>query len=370
MTNNNHSDVPSDIIRNLLKSSIAKAQKSHLAYIEMNENMEFKSGTSTDAAFNQKALELAKNDAQENFKFSLKILDINDDEEAVKLHDEHSAAQKEEMAKRVAELQQMAKGEVRAPASASSSEPIEEKVDEKVDENKVETTAKSSTAFSSPSVATAALAAVSGAALARVETGEKSASQTPVVEQDNIDASQEDLSVEIVKAESDIADDKAMEAEIESLSSKIRDAKAGDSKGDVEVVPEVDASLSEIATIPESVEVPAAPEVVEALPEVAAAPEVVEALPEVAAVPEVVEALPEVAAVPEVVETLPEVAAAPAVVEALPEIPAIPEVVEALPEVAATPETSEEPKGDADSFDTDLSARLDAVRAMLQGSTS
>ena len=118
MTNNNQTGIPNEIIRNLVKSSIAKAQKSHLAYIEMSENIEFQSKTSSDAAFNQKALELAKNDAEENFKFAMKIVDVTDEGEAVRLRDEHSVAQSQEMARRVAELQKMAEAKETTTSSS------------------------------------------------------------------------------------------------------------------------------------------------------------------------------------------------------------------------------------------------------------
>ncbi len=130
------------------------------------------------------------------------------------------------------------------------------------------------------------------------------------------------------------------------------------------VVEEV-AELEVAAPVVEGVVLPevAAP-VVEEVAELEATAPVIEGvvLPEVAA--PVIEEVAEVEATAPVVEEMavPEVAAS--VVEAVAEL----EVAAPIAEMAAVPDT-QEPAIDPKSFDTDLAARLDAVRAMLQGST-
>ena len=91
-----------EIVCNLAKSSLLQARKSHSTYVEMSEIMlAHKDG---DDEFNRQALEFARRDADANFDFAIKILDVTNTDEVVKLQKEHTARQSQVMQQRLAAL--------------------------------------------------------------------------------------------------------------------------------------------------------------------------------------------------------------------------------------------------------------------------
>jgi hypothetical protein len=458
-----------EVVTNLVKSSIAQAQKSHQAYIEMSEKMLAGSGILEDGSFNQKALEVVKHEMNESLDHALKILDATTEDEALKLHDEFVSAQSAKMAMRVAELQAMAKDVEKEPVSEA--EPVAD----------ISNSEQSSTEFN---IATAAVAAVSSAGIAGValtsddemivsdqdvvlETSEVGSNQIAAETEDSSVGTSEDALLETAPTEQSVAEDvepvsdELIEEEIESLAVKIHEAKNNEA-GNLEVlevdeetitevaeaadetldvtevveviseapviaeVPEVFVEAPVIAEVPETaveapvvaevpevfVEAPVVAEVPEVFVEasvvaevpevsveasvVAEVPEVSVEAPVVAEVPEVSVEAPVVAEVPEVfveapvvaevsevsaeVQEIPEInveapaqsetaAAAAAEIRIIPEVTvAGPDAVQVPEKVAESPAVVQETAGETESFDTDLSARLDAVRAMLQGS--
>ncbi len=346
MTENENMAGRSELVTNLVKSSIEQAQKSHLAYIEISEKIFVETGVQANASFNEKALELAKNDASKNLGHALKLLDVSNDEEALKLHDAHASAQSEEMARRVAELQAMAREEEgaqaasvpeTAPAPAPAVDP-----------------AGSSTASQVGTAAMAAVAAAgAGAALAADNTPEEAPLPQDTAENTPFEGASEG----------------EIEAEIEALAVKIHEVKkleaasAGLAESDVEIITEAEGgeefSMEEAAA--------PAPEAPAAAVEETVAPEV----------SEVVAETPTIADTPAVeppVQTDP--VEVPSAIRAIPEVSAEPPAMAATsaPEVAVDPAPApavDQPAADeSESFDAELSARLDAVRAMLQGSSS
>ena len=415
-----------EVVTNLVKSSIAQAQKSHQAYIEMSEKMLAGSGILEEGSFNQKALEVVKHEMNESLNHALKILDATSEDEALKLHDEFVSAQSEKMATRVAELQAMANDGAKEPVLEA--EPV-------TDDSNSE---QSSTEFN---IATAAVAAVTsaeivGAALAKedaptgseqevvLETSEAGSNQIAAEIEDNSVGTSEDALVEkassvqsVAEAAEPVSDD-LIEEEIESLAVKIHEAK-NNVTGNLEVVELDEETIAEVAEaadealdVTEVVEVISEPSMVAEVPEtaveapmVAEVPETAVEAPMVAEVPETAVEAPVVAEVPEVAVEYPVVAevseiaveasvvaevpieaqenpeinvealaqaetlAAPAEIRVIPEVSVVdPDTTQVPKKAAEAPAVLQETANETESFDTDLSARLDAVRAMLQGS--
>ena len=112
MTDSDTTGMQNELIANLVKSSIEQAQKSHQTYVEISDKIKADTSNSSELAFNEKALDLAKYDRGENLKLALRLNDISDEQDAITTRDEHVRSQSEEMSRRVAELQAMANGQV------------------------------------------------------------------------------------------------------------------------------------------------------------------------------------------------------------------------------------------------------------------
>jgi hypothetical protein len=347
MTGSDKTGCQSEVICELVKSSITQAQKSHNAYIEMNEKIHAQPGSEEDGAFHQKALDLAKQDAGENFKFALKILDVSDEAEAIRLQDEHANRQSEEMARRVSELQAMAgmgAGATAADDPVAAEAPVAEETTQSSDD-----TAK----------------AVAAAAAVALGTGVALAADSDDGAEPENDQGSAEISEAVTK---ETASENSIEAEIEALATKIHEAK--------NIAAQTPAAGRDeaVQTVAEDA---AAQEVVETVEETPVVVEAVEKAVEAPAAGEVAEAVVETPVTENVAETsvvVEAVAEAPVVVETVAEAPVLAEVAEAVVEAPVAEKTAEavveETEAASDSFDTDLSARLDAVRAMLQGSSS
>ncbi len=336
----------SDVVYDLVKSSILQARKSHQAYIEMSEKMQAQAAEGGEAVFNEKALGLARHDAEVNFDYALSLLDIGSEEEALKLQDEHASKQGEEMSRRVAELQEMAKT---SEAAAQSQEKIKEPE-----------------ADNSAQRATVAAAAALGAA----------AAGSALTGAGNVGNAEQGADGAMASAEAEAKD---IEAEIEALSAKIHNAKHAQPATSEAVAPveeeETILKVSEAATI-DPVATAETPAVVA---EQTATSEAVAPVEEEETILRVSEAASVAPAA--TVETP---AVATEMAQAVVEKPDMPEGTQAVVETPATgdaesgtaaPSASSEPLATAatstsEEFDAELSARLDAVRAMLQGSAS
>ncbi len=351
MTDSDKATSQNEVVCNIVKSSIAQAQKSHNTYIEMCEKMLVQSGAQDTAEFSQKALDLAKHDAAENLKFALKIADITDEAEAVRLHDEHANRQGQEMARRVEELQMLARGEEAAAMVPEA--PVAEQT-----ASTVEVSDDISMATTASAAATAAVLSA-GAVTAVVGSSAEQAGASEV--QPSIEDEIEALSAK-VEAEHSI------EAEIEALSAKIHEAKNSEIQSEAETAsvavetPVVEEAIAELeaAVVEEvvtDVEAPVVEEVTVAVVETPEAPEIPEISIEIPSVSEIPEISIEAPVAAEMTAAASESAASVVTTD-----------TPAGTEAEAVVENTEPAPAEDVSFDTDLSARLDAVRAMLQGS--
>ncbi|MCP4936367.1 MAG: hypothetical protein GY927_19730 [bacterium] len=365
MTDGDNNANQNTTISKLVKSSIEQAQNSHRTYVEMSERVRPDAVDASESKFNEKALDLAKYDTAENFKLALNLVDMTDEQAAISLHDEHTRAQSDEMARRVADLQLLANDHLEI--SETIAEPLLEP-------------AIADAATPEPSVSSVTQATVSSTALAG---GMGTVAATAVIVDqpgsgDPIETADPELT-ETIAATKEPVSEEHMEAEIEALALKINDVenietdtpevREFDSE-DVELIVEdsvlEDVPELEIAVpiVEEVAEIKIAAPVPEEVAEVEIAAPVLEDFPELEIAAPVVEEVAEIEIAAPVPEEVAEVEIAAPVLEDVPEL----EIAAPVADIAAAVPVPQEPAIDPKAFDTDLAARLDAVRAMLQGS--
>lgn len=195
----------SEVVANLVRSSLSQARKSCATYVDMCERMRVTAEVDSD--FARKALEFAKQDADANIEFALKLLDATTLDDVIALQDAHAARQTGEMARRETELQSLAAGVSAAVVPA---------------------TADNSGECIAGAAAAAAVLAGGAAAAAPLQTGElDSAAIAAELEQSAGRAADATADVEIVVA----GQDGGMDAEIAALAARIHEAKAGSMPG-------------------------------------------------------------------------------------------------------------------------------------------
>ena len=326
MTDGDTNANQSATISKLVKSSIEQAQNSHRTYVDMSERVRPETIDASEIEFNEKALDLAKYDAAENFKLALNLIDMTDEQAAISLHDERTRAQSEEMAKQVADLQSLANDY--SVTSDSIAEPVA-------------APAITDAATTEPVDSPVTQAAVSSAALVGVMG--TVAATTAIVDQvnssDPVETAAPEL-VETIVTTDETVSEEHMEAETEALASKIHDVENVET--DTLEVREFDSA--DVELMPEE-------PVLEDVPELEIAAPVIEEVAELEVAAPVVEEVAELEVAAPLIEEVAELAVAAPVADM----------------AAAVPETQESAI-DPKSYDTDLAARLDAVRAMLQGS--
>ena len=423
MKDGDSAGMPGKVILDLVKSSIAKAEKSHLAYVEMSEKMIFQTGgglvAESDRLFNQKALDLARSDAEQHFRLAVALMDAKDEEEALRLRDAHSRIQSREMARRVAELQEMVRKKAENPSAAvatpdepEEAAPVAEKPSQEEDgpdavgEASAAEGEGSSADISSPiasSVGAAALAAVSDAA----SSGATSSDSSDGGSGDEV--SDEDIVANPVQEAEGEGDgpvtDEEMEDRIKALAAKIHSVKSrrvnsGTDREDIVLDVPDDSGITAVAPPPSPAPEEAGTAAVEGQPdreeqagEAVAEEDVTagdmiakegdmpaETVPEA---PAVTEAVMEEAPAPLMPEEVPATAAKEAPAEETVEMPVAAEETQlettadrtdlSDPETSEIVETAPAKSGQAldeeEEFDRDLAARLEAVRALLEGSS-
>lgn len=324
----------SEVVCNLVKSSLSQARKSHQTYVEMSEKMIAAEGSEHE--FKRKVLDFAKQDASANFDFALNLLDAQNLDEVIKLQDAHANQQTNEMARRVAELQAFAGGEVGHATTTAQVEPAADNMANAVAE-------AAAAALLSAGVVTAA-AAVQGDVL---QTGELDSNTIAAELEQSVDfsggaataqpfgANGIDANTAVPSlAESDLA------AEIEALAARIHEAKS---------VINVSRNISDedIAAAVAEMEEDEVVEIISAPP--APAQPMVEMEP-AEFTPAVIEAAPESGDLAISASDIERSAAA---------MPA-----------AAAHEAMNEPAPHAKNFSMDLAEQLDAVRAMIRGGSA